>query len=62
MLLFGLVHGGAFGLRDGWDLSNPEHVTKALAEIERLRPLLILGSPKCAAFSVLQRLRPEMPE
>ena len=27
--MFGLVHGGAFDLRDGWDLSNPEHVAKA---------------------------------
>ena len=56
--MFGLVHGGAFDLRDGWNLSDPEHVVKALEEIRRLQPLLILGSPKSAAPGAMQRLRP----
>jgi hypothetical protein len=55
-LVFGLVRGGAFDLRGGWDLNDPTQVAECKRLIREMQPLLLLGSPKCAPFSVLQRL------
>ena len=54
--LFGLTHGGAFDLRTGWDLSLAADREKCWATLLDLEPSFILGSLKCAPFSVLQHL------
>ena len=60
--LFGLTHGGAFDLRTGWDLSLEADRKRCWATLLELEPSFVLGSPKCAPFSVLQHLNKETPE
>ena len=59
--VIGLVPGGAFDLRTGWDLSNPEEVAACWRILEKMKPTFILGSPKCAPFSQLQHLNKDTP-
>ena len=56
--LVGLVHGGCFDLRAGWDLSDKHQQTKCLEMINYYEPVLVVGCPMCAPFSVLQYLNP----
>jgi hypothetical protein len=53
---FDLRGGMALDLRTGWNLSEPEQVKKAWEIWEESRPVLLVMSPMCKAFSVLQNL------
>ena len=45
--------GLALDLRTGWDLSCPKHVDAMLRYLDRVKPMLVIGSPECKAFSSL---------
>ena len=48
--LFGLVYGGAFDSRSGWNSSDKIARRKCLQVVNEMNPLFVLGSPKCAVF------------
>ena len=48
---------GADGKR--WDFDDDETQLKALRLIRQMKPLLVIGSPVCTPFSVLQNLNRE---
>ena len=50
--------GDAMDLTTGWDFSIPEHRRKAEEYVDREKPLVLVGSPPCVAFSPLQTLNP----
>lgn len=53
---FGSSPGGAFDLKTGWD-SSKAHVRKqAWGKIWKDRPALIIGSPPCTDFSIVQKM------
>ena len=52
----GLVGGSSFDLRTGWDLSNPHQQRMAIQKIMAESPRLLVGSPPCTLFSILQNL------
>ncbi|CAK0838042.1 unnamed protein product, partial [Prorocentrum cordatum] len=54
--LFGLVHGGSFDLRVGWDLTDRQQQRQCRELIEHFEVYLLLGSPRCAPFSMLKYL------
>ena len=65
-----LQTGSTFDLRPGrdgksWDLSKPEVRAKVRRQISREKPYLVIGSPPCTDFSLLQinwnfhRMQPE---
>ena len=53
---FDLRPGLALDLRTGWDLSDPNVVKKAWLAWKDSEPTLLVISPMCKAFSVLQNL------
>ncbi len=53
---FGLQPGTAYDLRTGWDFDKPEDVKRCWATLEEEDPYLVIGSPLCYPFSVLQNL------
>ena len=53
---YGLTPGLAFDLRCGWDLDNPSARKAVWEHLQVERPLLLVGSPECKAFSTLQNL------
>ncbi|CAK0882798.1 unnamed protein product, partial [Prorocentrum cordatum] len=59
--LFGLVHGGSFDLRVGWDLTDRQQQRQCRELIEHFEVYFLLGSPRCAPFSMLKYLN-EDPE
>ena len=50
--------GDAMDLTTGWDFNIPEHRRKAEEYVDREKPLVLIGSPPCVAFSPLQTLNP----
>ncbi|CAK0903034.1 unnamed protein product, partial [Prorocentrum cordatum] len=54
--LFGLVHGGSFDLRVGWGLTDRQQQRRCRELIEHCEVHFILGSPRCAPFSMLKYL------
>ena len=46
-------------LTTGWDFNIPEHRHKAEQYVDQKKPLVLIGSPPCVAFSQLQSLTPE---
>ncbi|CAK0865359.1 unnamed protein product, partial [Prorocentrum cordatum] len=54
--LFGLVHGGSFDLRVGWDLTDRQQQRQCRELIEHFEVYFLLGSPRCAPFSMLKYL------
>ena len=61
--IINLIPGMAFDLtqvdeEDGmpWDFNVPAKRNKARTSVQSERPLLLIGSPMCAAFSQLQRV------
>ena len=50
----GLTPGKSYDLVTGWDLSDPVQVKAMWKQLHEDRPLLIVLSPPCAAFSPLQ--------
>ncbi|CAK0863719.1 unnamed protein product, partial [Prorocentrum cordatum] len=54
--LFGLIHGGSFDVRVGRDLSDRRQQQQCRKLVEQCRPCSLLGSPRCAPFSMLKYL------
>ncbi|CAK0876009.1 unnamed protein product [Prorocentrum cordatum] len=54
--LFGLVRGGSFALRVGWGLTDRRQQRQCRELIEHYEVYLLLGSPRCAPFSMLKYL------
>ena len=52
----GLVPGSSLDLKTGWDFSRSQDRRKAIELIKTQRPYMIIGSPPCTLFSVLQGL------
>ena len=55
---FGLKAGSSLDLTDGWDFDIKEHREAAKKRIEEERPALVIGSPPCTMFSMLQSMNP----
>ena len=51
---YGLVPGSSLDLTNGWDSTIEEHKRKALAQIREGQPYLVIGSPPCTYFGMLQ--------
>ena len=58
----GLPGGVALDLQNGWDFLRAEDRDIAEGMLKKLRPTLLICSPPCTAFSVLQRLNWRRPE
>ena len=56
---FGLDVGDAIHLTTGWDFNKDEDRVKAEERVETQKPLVLIGSPPCVAFSQLQTLIPD---
>ena len=56
---FGMTPGDAMDLTTGWDFNLASHRAKAEAYVDREKPLVLIGSPPCVAFSQLQSLIPD---
>ena len=52
----GLVAGSSFDLHTGYDLSKYSVQKEVEAIIEKEQPKLLVGSPPCTKFSILQNL------
>ena len=48
---FGLDVGDAMDLTTGWDFNKEEDRVKAEERLEKQKPLVLIGSPPCVAFS-----------
>ena len=53
---FGLTPCIVVDRRSGWDLNDPKQVDMLWDHLVRERPLMVVGSPECRAFSQLHRL------
>ena len=53
---FGLVAVSSMDLTNGWDFTRSDHRRAAWIQIEKEDPYLLVGSPPCTWFSVLQEL------
>ena len=53
---FGLKAGSPFDLANGWDFNIEEHRKKAWTKNKEEFPYLLVGSPRCTYFSMLQGL------
>ena len=53
---FHLIPGTAFDLRIGWDLCTAHGRQECWQQLHREMPLVVIGSPPCSSFSVLQAL------
>ena len=53
---YGLVAGSSFDLTNGWDFNLKEHREEARRRIKIECPYLLIGSPPCTYFSMLQEL------
>ena len=51
--------GDAMDLTAGWDFTIPEHRDRAEIYVDQKKPVALIGSPPCAAFSQLQTMRPD---
>ena len=56
---FGMNVGDAMDLTTGWDFNIPDHRRRAEEFVDREKPLVLIGSPPCVAFSQLQTLVPD---
>ena len=52
----GLTAGSSLDLTNTWDVTKPEHRRAARKNIKAEDPYLIIGSPPCTLFSLLQEL------
>ena len=55
----GLEVGDAMDLTTGWDFNLESHRRQAEAYVDEQKPLVLIGSPPCVAFSQLQALIPD---
>ena len=46
-------------LTTGWDFNKEEDRVKAEERLDQQKPLVLIGSPPCVAFSQLQTLIPD---
>ena len=53
---FGLSAGSSMDLTNGWDFNREDHKRQAWAKVREEAPVLLIGSPPCTYFSVLQEL------
>ena len=53
---FGMVAGSSMDLTNGWDFNREDHKRQAWSKIRDEAPYLLIGSPPCTYFSVLQEL------
>ena len=60
--LFNLLPGTAFDIRQGWDLTTSVGRQSCWEALASERPELVIGSPPCAQFSVLQALNNKDPQ
>ena len=51
---YGLVVVTPFDLTNGWDFNRQDHQDLAWAKIKKESPYLLIGSPPCTHFSMLQ--------
>ena len=58
---FGLSPGMALDIRTGWNLDDPRKLKQLWEYLRTERPMLIIGSPECKAFSSLQSLNRDSP-
>ena len=56
---FGMDVGDAMDLTTGWDFNIPDHRRRAEEYVDKEKPLVLIGSPPCVAFSQLQTLIPD---
>ena len=56
---FGLEAGDAMDLTTGWGFTKEEDPVKGERYVDEQRPLVLIGSPPCVAFSQLQSLIPD---
>ena len=56
---FGMKPGDAMDLTTGWDFNLASHRAKAEEYVDKEKPLVLIGSPPCVAFSQLQSLIPD---
>ena len=52
----GLIPGSSLDLKTGWDFSKQQDRRRAIDLIKAQKPFMIIGSPPCTMFSVLQGL------
>ena len=52
----GFVAGSSMDLKTGWDFSRADHRRVAIETLVREKPWIVVGSPPCTAFSVIQNL------
>ena len=55
---FGMKPGDAMDLTTVWDFNLASHRARAEEYVDKEKPLVLIGSPPCAAFSRLQSLIP----
>ena len=60
--VFDLLPGSAFDLRSGFDLTTASGQEECWRQLVREQPEVVIGSPPCAAFSVLRGLAKMEPE
>ena len=53
---FGLKTGLSIDLLTGWDLTDKKQQKQVMEYIERVKPMVVVGSPPCTMFSQLQNL------
>ena len=53
---FGLTPGHSLDLTNGWDFSKPEDRRRAWKLLKQSTPYVVVGSPPCTLFSMLQEL------
>ena len=53
---FGLVSGSSMDLTNGWNFDREDHKRLAWKRVREEAPYLLMGSPPCTYFSVLQEL------
>ena len=53
---FGLEPGSSMDLTNGWDFDLGEHRRRAVRQLREEKPTLLIGSPPCTQFSILQNL------
>ena len=53
---YGIVPGLAMDLTTGWDFDLREHREEARRTFDEQRPMFLIGSPACTAFSTWQKL------
>ena len=54
--IFRKVVGSSCDFTNGWDFSREDHREEAWKQIKKESPYLLVGSPPCTYFSMLQGL------